>query len=299
MPSTCAFLRWPLRYLPACASGGSFPMHVPGCNIAYPHTTIALHLHDYPGMVWIGSRRYHLEPGDITLSPGGKITSRYELKSSGHHLCLHIERPEGPSASGGPGYLLPGFARAASRANRKRTPTIRLPLHLRLGPAVAEARERIWRVVDHVRQAGGRENSPAACASSAALQELLLWLHLQSVRRAGPRRSSLVESAMQKLEQAIEASLTKPLLLGDLAANVGLSTDYVARMFAKRYGMRLQRYLLLRRIELARHLLVSSDHNISAIGRQVGLPDPQYFNKQFRRVAGLSPLAYRRQNAAG
>ena len=89
------------------------------------------------------------------------------------------------------------------------------------------------------------------------------------------------------------------MLLGELAAGVGLSTDYVARVFARRYGMRLQHYLLLRRIELARHLLVSSDLPVSEIGRQVGLPDPQYFNKQFRRVAGresprLSPPARHR-----
>jgi AraC-like DNA-binding protein len=48
-------------------------------------------------------------------------------------------------------------------------------------------------------------------------------------------------------------------------------------------------------MELARHLLVSSSLGVAEVGRRVGLPDPQYFNKQFRRVAGASPLAYRQQ----
>ncbi|HEX4140033.1 MAG TPA: AraC family transcriptional regulator [Candidatus Methylacidiphilales bacterium] len=267
-------IRWPLRTFPVCMRGGTFPMNVPGCNVAYRHPTLALHLHDYSGTMWIGARRLVLEPGDITLSPGGKIPSRYALQESGQHLCLHIAWPAG------------------------KQPAMRLPLHLRLGPAVAEARERIWRVIDHHRLAGTRRDSAAACASCAALQELMLWLHLKSERSAGPHRSSLVDEAMRKLEQAIEASLTKPMLLGDLAAGVGLSTDYVARAFARRYGMRLQHYLLLRRIELARHLLVSSNLPVSEIGRQVGLPDPQYFNKQFRRIANVSPLAYRTQHTA-
>jgi AraC-like DNA-binding protein len=249
-------------------------MTVPGCNATYRHMSIALHLHDYSGVMWIGERRIVLEPGDITFSPGGKIPSRYALKESGHHLCLHIVRPEAKGLK------------------------IHLPLHLRLGPAVAEARERIWRVVDHFRLAGPRKNSPAACAGAAALQELILWLQMKSEQAAGPHRGSLVDEALRKLEQAIETSLTKPMLLGELAAGVGLSTDYVARAFAKRYGMRLQHYLLLRRIELARHLLVSSDLPVSEIGRRVGLPDPQYFNKQFRRVANVSPLAYRTRHAA-
>jgi AraC-like DNA-binding protein len=270
--TTPASVRWPLRAFPHIVQGGSFPMNVPGCNVPYWHSSVALHLHDYHGVMWIGARRFVLEPGDVTLSPGGKIPSRYALKESGQHLCIHIRRPE---AKG---------------------PAIELPLHTRLGSAAVEARERIWRAVDHRRLAGPRENSAAACASSATLQELLLWLHLRNERATGPHRGSHVDEAMRKLEQAIEANLSKPMLLGDLTAGLGLSTDYLARAFARRYGMRLQHYLLLRRIELARHLLVSSALPVSEVGRQVGLPDPQYFNKQFRRIAGLSPLAYRLQH---
>ncbi len=268
-------VRWPLRAFPVCVQGGTFPMSVPGCNVAYWHSTLALHLHDYSGIMWIGTRRIALEPGDITLSPGGKIPSRYALKESGQHLCLHIARPGAKGAA------------------------MQFPIHLRLGPAVAEARERIWRVIDHHRLAGRRANSPAACAAAAALQELFLWLQMKREQATGPHRGSHVDEALRKLEQAIEASLTKPMLLGDLAAGVGLSTDYVARAFARRYGMRLQHYLLLRRVELARHLLVSSDLPVSEIGRRAGLPDPQYFNKQFRRIVNVSPLAYRTRHAAG
>jgi transcriptional regulator GlxA family with amidase domain len=176
-------------------------------------------------------------------------------------------------------------------------PSLRLPFHFRLGPQTVAARERFWRTIDHARQAGGNADSTAGCAASASMQELLLWLNMQSRRGTTPGRSSLVEEALEKLGQAIETSLAKPMLIGDLAAGVGLSADYVARLFARRYGMTLQHYLLLRRVELARHLLLSSDLLISEIGRRVGMPDPQYFNKQFRRVAGESPLAYRRQQA--
>jgi AraC-like DNA-binding protein len=249
-------------------------MTVPGCNRSYVSPTVALHLHEYPGDFWIGKKKYRLEPGDLTLSPP-EVPSRYDLQESGSHLCLHFFPP----------------------ATLPRSGSFRLPFHLRLGPQTAAARERIWRTIDHARQATDHADSSASCAASASLQELLLWLHGQCRRGAPPRRSSLMEEALEKLGRAIETSLAKPMLIAELAAGVGLSADYVARLFVKRYGMTLQRYLLLRRIELARHLLVSSDLLVSEIGRQVGMPDPQYFNKQFRRVAGESPLAYRRQQA--
>jgi AraC-like DNA-binding protein len=256
-------------------------MIVPDCNQTYSHQTVALHLHDYAGDLWIGKNHYRVQPGDITISPGLRMMSRYEsrynLEASGSHLCIHFTAPDKMTREG----------------------NLRLPLHFRLGPNTAAARERFWRIIDHARQSGlgDHPDSPSACAASASLQELMLWLYLQSGRSTTPRRSSLVEEALFKLNQAIETSLAKPMLIGDLAAGVGLSTHYVARLFAQRYGMTLQHYLLLRRVELARHLLVSSNLLVSEIGRQVGLPDPQYFNKQFRRVVGQSPVVYRHSQA--
>jgi AraC-like DNA-binding protein len=240
----------------------------------YSHETIALHLHDYAGDMWIGKRRFRLRPGDITLSPNF-MTSRYALATSGSHLCIHFFPPSVTPRNG----------------------RVQLPLHSRLGPQTVAARERFWRIIDHARQSGNKPDSPAGCAASASLQEFLLWLHLQNRRGTAPRRSSLAEEALVKLGAAIDASLAKPMLIRELAAPVGLSADYVARLFARRYGMTLQHYLLLRRVELARHLLVSSDLPISEIGRRAGIPDPQYFNKQFRRVVGQSPLVYRRLHA--
>jgi AraC-like DNA-binding protein len=269
-------LPWPFRCLPDLSlhQVGAFPMLTPDCNRTYSHETIALHLHDYAGDIRLGKNRYSLRPGDITIAPRNTL-SRYDLSENGSHLCIHFFPP----------------------VSRPQTLSFRLPLHFRLGSQTIAARERFWRTIDHARQAGGKANSPAAAAASASLQELLLWLHLQRRRSVGPRRSSLAEEALLKLAQAIETSLGKPMLIAELAAGVGLSADYIARLFAQRYGMTLQHYLLLRRIELARHLLVSSNLLVSEVGRQVGLPDPQYFNKQFRRVAGESPLAHRRRHA--
>ncbi len=264
---TAPFLAWSSRCLPRVEVAGLFPMLVPGCNVVYRSPTIALHLHEYAGTVWIGRRHFLLEPGDITLSPS-RLPSRYQLPESGTHLCIHFHPEKGAEP-------------------------VRLPLHLRLGVQSAGARERIWRIIDHSRQSGGVRDAAAVGAASAALQELLLWLNLQSRRGRAPRRHSLVEEALRKVREKADAALSRPVQVAELAAQCGLSADYVARLFARRHGMTLQRYLLLRRMELARHLLLSSDFPVSEIGRRVGLPDSHYFNKQFRRVAGVSPLSYR------
>ena len=84
-----------------------------------------------------------------------------------------------------------------------------------------------------------------------------------------------------------------PLTVPSIAREVGLSQNYLARFFRKRYGMTIPRYLLVRRIDLARHLLLTSDDLVKQIAGRVGLPDPQYFNKQFRRLTGSNPSDFR------
>ena len=220
----------------------------PAGRTSYIGKTIALHLHDYRATIQIGRDRFGIEPGDITLSPAG-ISSHYEMKESGTHLCIH-------------------FAPAGRGCSRP----VRLPLHVRLGPQTSAARDRIWRVIDYTRQAGATGASLAGHAASAALQELLLWLALRQGKGATPRRHSRLEQALKTLGETIDASVARPVSMADLAAGTGLTPAYLARAFAQRYGMTVQHYLLQRRIELARHLLGTSGLLVFEIGAAVGLP---------------------------
>ena len=43
---------------------------------------------------------------------------------------------------------------------------------------------------------------------------------------------------------------------------------------------------------MARHLFETSDLPVKDVAAAVGIPDPQYFNKQFRRINGMSPTSF-------
>lgn len=49
----------------------------------------------------------------------------------------------------------------------------------------------------------------------------------------------------------------------------------------------------------ARRLLTESTLSVEEVGRAVGLPDPSYFARQFRRVHGSSPRAWRALTVSG
>ena len=245
--------------------------------------TVALHQHDYEGDLRIGPHAYELRPGDLTLTPA-TMESLYDLPRDGYHLCIHFRHVE----------IVAG----------EEIHALSLPLHLRLGAGSSPIRQRMNWIMDLHRRAlhsDARKRTLALAAASAGLQELLLTLALSDPEEhlAEPN-SSRVESAVRALVELVEHRLHEPLSVPDLAEEAGLSQNYLARAFRTRYGMTMPNFILRRRIELACYLLTTSRASVKHVAYEVGLPDVQHFNKQFRRMMGASPSAYReRQKAAG
>lgn len=82
--------RWPYRTLPCVTLAGRFPLDVSAFRCRYVNSTQhALHLHEYRGRIRLGRYEKVLEPGDVTISPAGHVSS-YDLDGAGYHLCIHF-----------------------------------------------------------------------------------------------------------------------------------------------------------------------------------------------------------------
>ena len=81
-----------------------------------------------------------------------------------------------------------------------------------------------------------------------------------------------------------------------LAERAKRSPGTIARKFKEAHRTTLTQYLLLRRIDRAKSLLATTTLTIFEIGSAVGIPDAQYFNKQFRKCTGISPIRYGEEN---
>jgi transcriptional regulator GlxA family with amidase domain len=169
----------------------------------------------------------------------------------------------------------------------------RLPVYLALGPRRDFVAQRLRHIADLTAQAAGPRGALAQAAASAALQELLLLLAAIAAEPQPPNRPTRAAAALEQLLGVLHEDLARKLDVPDLAQGVGLSQNYLARQFRRRFGATIQRYVLARRIEAARHLLAVTNLPVGRIAARVGLPDAQHFNKQFRRLTGLSPTAAR------
>jgi len=90
-----------------------------------------------------------------------------------------------------------------------------------------------------------------------------------------------------------DARYAEPLTVADLARVAGLSPAEFSRAFRRTFGEAPHQYLLTRRLERAAALLRNTDRTVTEICLAVGLRSLGSFTTSFRRIHGMTPLAYR------
>lgn len=266
-------LRFPLRTTPKIISAGRFPMPSSNSGRDYLHDHHALHLHLYDGTIRIGRELFPFHDGDLTLSPPGVVTS-YELEKGGTHWCIHFE------------VLAPS----------KGEPGFRLPLHLPTLGAAAYFKERLRAIAETLRPRGRQADGAklASASAGAQLQHVLLMMGLRRFSRgaeaAAVRRS---DRALERIRLEMELNFQKGLDVAGLAAASGLSRNFFTARFRERFGTTVSGYLFHLRMEMAKNLLLSTSLPIKEVAYECGIPEPNYFNKQFRRATGVNPSLYR------
>jgi AraC-like DNA-binding protein len=113
-----------------------------------------------------------------------------------------------------------------------------------------------------------------------------------------PKRScgALPRWRLRRALEYIDANLAEPITLGNLAAVAELSPMHFAAQFRMSTGIRPHEYLLRRRIERARELLLEHDSSIVEVGLSVGFQTQSHFTTVFKRFVGDTPHQWRRSN---
>jgi AraC-like DNA-binding protein len=115
-------------------------------------------------------------------------------------------------------------------------------------------------------------------------------------RRLVPVHSGgLAPWQISRAMEMIEANLDGELSLTELATACDLSPAYFARAFKASVGIPPYRWMLLRRMERAQHLMQTTTLPLSAIGMACGFGDQSHFSRSFSKIIGHSPAVWRRE----
>lgn len=91
----------------------------------------------------------------------------------------------------------------------------------------------------------------------------------------------------------VEEHLHLNLDLDTIAEAACLSKFHFIRIFKEAYGQTPRQYIIAKRLERARELLLNSEKSFCDICQEVGLKDASTFGRLFKKTFGTTPGKYR------
>ncbi|MDO5416341.1 MAG: AraC family transcriptional regulator [Lachnospiraceae bacterium] len=135
--------------------------------------------------------------------------------------------------------------------------------------------------------------------SEAICQHLLEVLILKLIRfwRLVPVANeslNLMKECFQ-IKEYLDTNYAEHITLDTLTRLTHINKYYMVHAFTKCMGISPIQYLNKRRLEIACHLLETSDHSIVDIASLTGFSSQSYFSQAFRKAYGTSPVGYRQR----
>lgn len=170
----------------------------------------------------------------------------------------------------------------------------------------AEVKEKI--VVDdtHVHQIGStiyQELLAPGFASDLFIESLsqTLVIHLLRkyavFRREIPiKKGVLPPPLLATVMEYIHAHLDRNITLEEIAGIAHLSTFHFARLFKQTLGVPVHQYVLQKRLDAGKELLMTGTQTITEVAARTGFVDASHFSRHFKRRFGNSPVLMRQDS---
>ncbi|KPN95202.1 AraC family transcriptional regulator [Lysinibacillus sp. ZYM-1] len=150
-------------------------------------------------------------------------------------------------------------------------------------PRLIELIMRLWHVYN---QRGGIPMFQTEMLFRDVLNEALLCV----VNR---QHSCESHTLFERVSTYIHEYYYQSLSIASLAEQNNVNRNRLSYVFRKYAGMGPAEYLLNYRINIAQEMLFTSDASVQQIAQTVGIDDPFYFSRVFKKQLGISPTEYR------
>lgn len=107
------------------------------------------------------------------------------------------------------------------------------------------------------------------------------------------RKNQKTDKTVEKIKEYIGNNLAGDVSLDKIAESVFLSPSHASKHFKKITGINISEYIMEKRLEMAKLLLLTTDLPINEIIEKVGYTAEPYFYTLFKKRTGMSPLQFR------
>ncbi|MDD4368998.1 MAG: AraC family transcriptional regulator [Oscillospiraceae bacterium] len=110
------------------------------------------------------------------------------------------------------------------------------------------------------------------------------------------RKQNHQEDLLQQIKTLIELNYQDPdFMVEQIARQLDKTLPYISRFYSQSCGQSIKETITEKRIAKARELLKQARLPVQDVAQQVGFANPNYFYKIFKRMNGVTPVEYRRQ----
>lgn len=102
--------------------------------------------------------------------------------------------------------------------------------------------------------------------------------------------------SIYKVINYVKQNYAKKITLDEVSKMTYLSKSYFSKMFSDEMGITFSNYITKVRIEKSKQLLLDDTIKLVDVGYLVGFIDQSYFIKCFKKLVGVSPGKYRKNN---
>ncbi|PQP80113.1 AraC family transcriptional regulator [Paenibacillus sp. PCH8] len=258
-----------------------------------PQNELPDHLHDWheiiyvyrgQGSIFIDTGLEDMQEGDLFIIPGSTV--HRALPDAGNPVTssalFFSPGLLGSTTRSAASSLLSLFERCRRQRMYKR--------HLSAGERV-----QVTTLIDDIQAEFQLDHHLSAHAALLRLQLLLIFLErLEDSEPVKPGRSALGPSWLTSTLSHIDDKLRGGLSLPELAQQAAVSPAHFSRAFKRYTGMTLTDYALARRVIMAKEHLVQGDDTMAAVADACGFDSLPHFYRQFKKLTGTTPAAYRR-----
>ena len=92
----------------------------------------------------------------------------------------------------------------------------------------------------------------------------------------------------------LAANRADPAITDILERELGLTRDYISRMFRAKVGIPISQYITLLRMECAKNQLKKTDAKVYEVSEMLGYQTTDYFTRLFKSYTGYTPMQYRK-----
>jgi AraC family transcriptional regulator len=108
------------------------------------------------------------------------------------------------------------------------------------------------------------------------------------------KAESSVPPWLKRVHERLHSRFAEQLSVQALAIEAGVHPVYLNRVFRKHYGQSIGEYLRTLRMQFCSTQLASTNMPIADISAAAGFYDQGHFSRIFKRLCGITPLAYRK-----